>query len=656
MKKITQIVNEDLNVNEDLYELEEESAEELAAITGGVATAGSAVQSMEHQLQADYKKFNMGNLNYSAKQLDQQLATQVSNFQECGIPAAGNEAEIVHYVEGTDGITVDRQVREMDSQINSETQTLSETGFVTTSELNRATNEVETLAHQSGLDSLTHQQEQSILEQVNSDSGITRAAETASIAVHVEQQQAWAQSYIAGGGQPQSFGSIAADAMKDVIAFNTSGPLSQAQMQEVAHMVENSTGIEQAVEEKQIVDQVMSDYVKYDAFNQTDKTLQSADFRGMLQQDLASPGGAANGLNVGDLEQKLEMQSGTIQAQMEYETIKSAIEAQTVTSAERDALVDHPNETRNELTGYALAIESQEAGLTTTSLENQVRRAYENNNGITYEMAFGQIESDLQPINLNNGQYMNLSAAQNQEVDNDLQSQVEHVISKNLLSINSDRAEQIQAIVESVEYEDGITQALATNNAFNQEQSANPFTALQGVGHFDKPLEIFADITLGAVEITAAAAGAGAIIAGGAAAAAAGAEVAAGATEAVEAAETGASVISAVEATTEATGAVTTAAGEATPMAAETAEQVTVMSEDAASAENSANSWVTVENQGIKIAGMSGQSASGSTGVALSTKDVALIAQGVGSVAGVAGMIGKIINSATEDSGPEGTE
>ncbi|MBY0548906.1 MAG: hypothetical protein K2W95_16665 [Candidatus Obscuribacterales bacterium] len=562
---------------EDLEELQEIGAEQMNEVVGGAAN-NPVLSTMEHQLQSDYKKYNIGNTDYTKGQLDHQLLTAVSNFQECGVSAAGNESEIVKYVEGTDGITLDKQIGELEHNVQSETNSLVTGGFVSNSQVYQAICEVQTLAEHTSPHGgyLSQQSEQSILQTVNNDTGITKSIQTAEIAVNVAENEEWAHSYMQGNSE--SFSQIAADVIKQVSEVPANGLLSQQQVDGVVSCVERHDGIATAIQEKDVVEHVMSDYVKYDAFNQVSGDLQKADFQGLLQKDVALLGNSREDLT--EVMQVMEVQSGALQGKVEYDQIKQAIENQTVTSAEHAALVDHPNLVRNELSAYALALESQEPGLTTASLENQVRRAYENNNGITYEMAYAEIRSDLAPINLGNGEFLNLTAAQNQAVDTELEKQVEGVMSANNLSVGSGRAGQIQAIVDEVEYDDGITAALGRNTAFNDLSSANPFEALHGVGYFNKSLEICADVTIGAVEIATAAAGAGAIVAGAAAGAAAGAEVAADTAEAVEVASTGARVVDAVETAVAAGGTVSQTAEETPNVAAMTA-RVEAMTSDA---------------------------------------------------------------------------
>lgn len=525
---------------EDLDDLREITPEEMERDLGGVSSPVQPTTIMEHRLQADYKKYDIGNTDYTAKQLDHQLLTAVSSYQECGVSAEGHESEIVKYVEATDGITLGKQIGELEHGIQTETNSLVTGGFASNSQVFKAICEVETLAEHdaSQLGYLTQKAEQSIMQTVNNDTGISKSIQAAEIAITADGQQAWAHSYVQG--DMESFGQLSTDAIKAVSAFNIKGPLTADQVESALKEVEENSGIAQAVDEKNAVAQVMADYVKYDAFNQEHATLQSADFRGMMQQDMAAAGDNPQALS--NVMQEMEFQSGAAQAKLEYDTIKAAIETQLSTSTERNTFEEHPNLLRNELSADALAIESQESGLTVTSLENQVRRAYENNNGIAYEMVLNQIHNDIAPINLGNGELMNLTASQNEVVDTELQSQVEHVISANNLSVSSNRASQIQYIAQEVEQEDGITAALQRNNAFQEESSKNPFESLQGVEDLDKPLGIFADVTLGLVEIATAAAGAGAIVAGAAGAAAAGAEVAADTAEAVEVAATGARV------------------------------------------------------------------------------------------------------------------
>ncbi|MBX9690372.1 MAG: hypothetical protein K2X27_26900 [Candidatus Obscuribacterales bacterium] len=110
---------------------------------------------------------------------------------------------------------------------------------------------------------------------------------------------------------------------------------------------------------------------------------------------------------------------------------------------------------KNQLAAYAIALESAEAITTDASLANQVRRAVENSNGITYDMAETAVRKadDATFVNGSNESY--LSQQQVQEINSHLAADVREVMSENNHSVGSDRQKQIMAIAAQVEYYQG---------------------------------------------------------------------------------------------------------------------------------------------------------------------------------------------------------
>ncbi len=520
---------------EDLSGAESLTPEKLSHCVGGVAPHSGpthnlhqspVLSSMETKLESAYSTYAIGQTGpaLSAQELDAQVEIAAETYVKSGHSLdATSESGILQHLENVDGITVGKQIENIDANIRNEGQVLE--GFLPDSgnQLVDAFGEAQGLAKlmasaQGGV--LTNQQESQIVLQAEHDNGMVTAMQSQMIAHQVQADQQWSSSY--NQGTEVSAQVIDNDVLAQV--QERGGIDSVQEVHQIVSEVERSTGISLFVGEKESTEQVMSDYIQYANFDTKEVTLKESEIKQLEQQDLSNlPPGELKASQVeAMLSQQVENQTGITDAKNVLANIVQHISSDEKQVGSSSNILDsaHPSEVIAELSGYAEVIGALDPNITSSEMSNEVRRAYENFKGITYDMIKAQVNSELAKAIVENNSFLGHGEAV--LIEKNLSNDIKATVAEDQLDIDGSRAQQILGVASSVEEAVGITTALDKLDAYENIESGNPFKMYKGVSYLDpsagKAIEITAAVGAGMVAgVALAAAGAAAIGVGAAA-------------------------------------------------------------------------------------------------------------------------------------------